>query len=67
MSMIHAGRDHQIVDTDDRDMCLYWSAQFDIDPEELKAAVRAVGNRADDVRDYVERHFTVPVKDNTAH
>ena len=67
MSMIHAGRDHQIVDVDDPDMCLYWSAQFDIEPEELKVAVRAVGNRADDVRDYVERHFTVPVKDNTAH
>jgi hypothetical protein len=67
MSMIRAGRDHQIVDVDDPDMCLYWSTQFDIEPEELKAAVRAVGNRADDVRDYVERHFTDPVKDNTAH
>jgi hypothetical protein len=67
MSMLRAGRDHQIIDLEDPDMFLYWSTQFDVEPEQLRAAVRAVGNRADDVRDYVERHYTIPVKSNTAH
>jgi hypothetical protein len=67
MSILRAGRDHQIIDLEDPDMFLYWSTQFDVEPEQLRAAVRAVGNRADDVRDYVERHYTIPVKSNTAH
>src|SRR4051812_6316457 len=66
MTMVRTGRDRQIVDLHDRDMCLYWCEQFSVQPEQLREAVLAVGNRADDIRDYVERHFALPVKWNTA-
>ena len=67
MGLIRTGRDEQLVDIDNEDGCLYWSKQFDVEPEQLRQAVRVVGHRVDHIRDYVERHFTVPVKQNTAH
>ncbi|HWI14130.1 MAG TPA: DUF3606 domain-containing protein [Burkholderiales bacterium] len=66
MSMIRAGRDRQRVDTGDPDECRYWCEQFGVQPDQLRDAVHAVGDRADDVRDYVERNFVVPVRWHTA-
>lgn len=65
MSMIRAGRDRQSIDVDDPDDCRFWCEQFGIQPEQLKEAVREAGNRSDDVREYVERHFVVPVRWHT--
>jgi hypothetical protein len=66
MGMMRSGRDHQIVSVDDHDECMYWSGQFGVEPEQLKEAIRAVGPRADDIRDYVERHYTIEVRWDTA-
>jgi hypothetical protein len=66
MTMKRAGRDEQIVDVDDPDMLLYWSTEFEVEPARLIEAVRAVGNRADAIRDYVELKLVDPVKLNTA-
>ena len=32
-----------------------WSQKFGVTPDELKAAVRAVGDQADKVKDYLSR------------
>jgi hypothetical protein len=66
MSMIRAGHDRQTVNIDDPDDRLFWSGQFGVSAEQLEEAIRAVGHGAADIRDYVERHFVVPVRWNTA-
>lgn len=66
MSMFRAGRDHQRVDIEDADECRYWCDQFGVQADQLREAIRAVGHRADHIRDYVERNFVVPVRWHTA-
>lgn len=66
MSMIRSGRDRQTIAIDDPDECLFWCSQFGVAPEQLRAAVAAAGPRADAVRDHIERHCVVPVRENTA-
>jgi hypothetical protein len=66
MGMMRSGRDRQIVNIDDHDECLYWTGQFGVDADQLKEAISAVGHRADDIRDYVERNFVVEVRWHTA-
>lgn len=66
MSMIRAGHDRQTVDLSDPDDRAFWSAQFGVPAGQLEEAICAVGHGAADIRDYVERHFVVPVRWNTA-
>ena len=66
MGMLRSGRDEQSVDIEDRDERLYWLSQFNVSEEQLRQAIDAVGNRADHLRDYIERCFTDEVRDNTA-
>jgi len=40
--------------------CRYWCRQFGVRPKDLKRAVRAVGNRADDVEEYLGPGKTGP-------
>jgi len=35
---------------------LDWAAQFGVTPEDVRAAVKAVGDRADDVKEYLHSH-----------
>ena len=66
MGMLRSGRDEQTVDIDDRDERLYWLAQFNVTEAQLREAIEAVGNRADHLRDYIERRFSDEVRQNTA-
>lgn len=66
MAMIRAGRDRQRVNAEDPDDFRFWCEQFGVQAEQLQEAMRAVGDRADDIRDYVERNFVVPVRWHTA-
>lgn len=66
MSMIRAGHDRQTVSIEDENDRRFWSEQFGVPAAQLEEAIRAVGHGAADIRDYVERHFVVPVRWNTA-
>ena len=50
----HAGGpDRQRIDVSRDDQLNEWSKKFDVSPDELKAAVTAVGDRAIDVQTYL--------------
>lgn len=66
MGMLRSGRDEQAVNIDDPDERRYWLSQFNVTAEQLDQAIKAVGNRADHLRDYIERNFTDEVRWNTA-
>ena len=47
--------ERQQIDVHDYDVVSYWSDEFDITVDELKAAVEAVGTSVKAVRDYLRR------------
>lgn len=46
-------KDPNVVDINDADEMEYWCREFNCTPEELRAAVEAVGHSAQEVRKYL--------------
>ncbi len=44
-----APRDHDVIDLTDEAECRYWARRLGVRPKELKAAIRRVGRRREDV------------------
>ena len=45
------------IDIESDDEVSRWAKHFDVDAQELKNAVKAVGPRVDDVRKHLKLHF----------
>ena len=50
---VRSGIDRNKINTSQDHEVRYWTKELGISPEELRAAVQAVGSSADKVRDYV--------------
>lgn len=44
----------------------YWSDRLGVRPRDLKRAVRAVGNNAEDVKRYIRDHIQLALKESGA-
>jgi len=47
----------EIIDIDDEAAVARWAQHFDVDAQELKNAVKAVGPKVADVRKHLKLHF----------
>ena len=54
------GQDRKRIDVSQAYELRDWSKKFGVSPDELKAAVRAVGDRADDVEKFLKRERNGP-------